>query len=235
MTKNTRHDTLNRHCLSAIAVLLLILSGCASSGKSNSDPNFAAVRPVDSKPMPINTGSIYKSGYEIQLFEDTKASKVGDILTVVFDERTNASKSAKTKTKKESDIQMEAPLVFGRGITKDGVALLQTEVDAEREFKGEGDATQSNSLTGKVSVTVAEVLSNGNLVVRGEKLISLNHGVEHVRVAGIVRPEDINPDNTVSSSKIANAQIVYGGQGAISEVNQKGWLHRFVDSAWWPF
>jgi flagellar L-ring protein precursor FlgH len=106
---------------------------------------------------------------------------------------------------------------------------------ANRAFKGEGDSTQSNSLTGTISVTVAEVLANGNLVVRGEELITLNTGSEHIQLAGIVRPEDVTPSNTIKSSQIANAKIVYGGQGQIADVNKKGWLHKFVDSAWWPF
>jgi flagellar L-ring protein precursor FlgH len=214
---------------------LLVLPGCSTTLKNNSDPDFSAVRPIKSEPLPINTGAIYKSGYDIKLFEDTKASKIGDILTVVFTEKTNASKSAKTNTTKESAVDIAAPTFLGRGITKGGVDLLQAEISGDREFSGEGDSTQSNSLSGTVSVTVAEVLSNGNLVIRGEKLISLNEGVEHIRVAGIVRPEDITPRNTVQSSQIANAQIVYGGEGAIAEVNKKGWLLRLIDSQWWPF
>jgi flagellar L-ring protein precursor FlgH len=112
---------------------------------------------------------------------------------------------------------------------------LQTELVAAREFKGEGDSTQSNSLTGTISVTVSEVLSNGNLVVRGEKLITLNTGSEHIRLSGIVRPDDVTPDNTIRSSQIANARIVYGGNGPVADVNKKGWLQQIVDSPWFPF
>lgn len=218
-----------------LMLMLMLASGCSTTSNSNSDPDFASVRPVSAKPLPITTGSIYKSGYDIKLFEDSKAAKVGDILTVVLSEKTNASKTASTTTKKESDVEIGAPIVLGKGVTKDGVAILQTQMGSDREFSGEGDSTQSNSLSGTVSVTVAEVLGNGNLVIRGEKLITLNTGVEHIRVAGIVRPQDIAPDNTVSSSQIANARIVYGGDGPIAEVNKKGWLQEFIDSGWWPF
>ncbi len=223
--------------LSALATIVLtaLVSGCSTTLDSSASPHFSSVRPVDTRPLPIDTGSIYKSGYDIKLFEDFKAKTVGDILTVVLAEKTNASKKATTKTKKESDIGIAAPLILGRGITHDGVALMQTEVEADREFKGEGDSTQSNSLSGTVSVTVAEVLSNGNLVIRGEKLITLNDGVEHIRVSGIVRPQDITPQNTVSSSQIASAQIIYGGEGVLADANKKGWLLRVIDSAWWPF
>lgn len=221
--------------LLALLLVLLVSSGCSTPIKSKADPDFATVRPVDAQPLPINTGSIYKSGYDIKLFENAVATKVGDILTVVFAEKTNASKSAKTNTKKDTEDDIAAPLVLGRGITHSGVQLLNTDLDAKRKFKGEGDSTQSNSLTGTISVTVAEVLANGNLVVQGEKLIALNQGVEYIRVAGIVRPADISPENTVKSTKIAKAQIVYGGEGAINEVNEKGWLDRIMNSALFPF
>jgi flagellar L-ring protein precursor FlgH len=232
--------TLNTVRTPAVTGLLLMLlavfiSGCATSPVPVSDPDFAPVRPVDSKPLPIETGSIYRSGYEVALFEDTKARQVGDILTVVLQESTNASKKAATNTTKESDIGLAAPTVFGKGITNNGNDILSMDVAADRSFKGEGDTSQSNSLTGTISVTVAEILPNGNLMIRGEKLLTLNQGVEHIRLSGMVRPDDISPENMVPSSKIANARIMYGGQGAVAESNTKGWLQRFVDGPWWPF
>jgi flagellar L-ring protein precursor FlgH len=235
MDKSMINTTANYKVWTIATALIVAGTACSSTNGPGSDPEFATVRPVSAQPLPIDTGSIYKSGYGIKLFEDNKASKVGDILTVVLEEKTNASKQARTKTVKDSDVSVEAPLVLGKGITHNGVALLQTDLVANRAFKGEGDSTQSNSLTGTISVTVAEVLANGNLVVRGEKLITLNTGSEHIQLAGIVRPEDVTPSNTIKSSQIANAKIVYGGQGQIADVNKKGWLHKFVDSAWWPF
>ncbi len=89
-------------------------------------------------------------------------------------------------------------------------------------------------MTGTIAVTVAEVLSNGYLVVRGEKLISINQGDEYVRLSGIIRPRDIDASNMVSSTQVANAQIVYGGQGAIGNANEMGWLSRILQSPWWP-
>lgn len=225
----------NRWWSYAAALLLVNTFGCSTTSNTMADPEFASVRPVSTEPLPIDTGAIYKSGYGIKLFEDNKAKKVGDILTVVLAEKTNASKKATTSTTKDSDVQVGAPIVLGKGVTKDGVAILQTELGAQRAFTGEGDSTQSNSLTGTISVTVAEVLANGNLVIRGEKLITLNTGVEHIRLSGIVRPEDVTPSNKVNSSQIANARIIYGGDGPIADVNKKGWLQRFTDSAWWPF
>lgn len=218
-----------------ILLSLSMLQACAAWNTNDQEVRFATVRPVASKPLPIVTGSIYKSGYEIKLFEDSKAKSIGDILTVVLQENTNASKSASTTTSKDGEVDVGLPTFLGRPITRNGVNLLDTQLDAERAFSGQGDSSQSNSLTGTISVTISEVLANGNLVVRGEKKLSLNQGVEYIRLSGIVRPADIAPDNTVRSSQLANAQIIYGGEGVIAESNKKGWLQRLTDSSWWPF
>lgn len=222
--------------MTALMLLNLLVAGCSTTHQAISDPDFAPVRPVSAMPLPISDGAIYKAGYSVSLFEDTKAHRVGDIITIILQEKTNASKSANTTTAKDSEVNIAAPTIFGRGVGFRGDdAILSASLDAERDFSGTGDSSQSNSLTGRISVTVAEVLRNGNLVVRGEKLLTLNQGSEHVRVSGIVRATDISPNNTVLSSQLANAHFVYGGQGVIAEANTKGWLQRALDSNWWPF
>lgn len=220
----------------ALGLLLLLLGGCASTNhQPQRDPEFAAVRPLAVEPMPVSDGAIYRAGFEQTLFEDPKARRIGDTLTIVLQERTNASKKASTSTKKDAEVKLAAPTVFGKPVRHQGVDVLSASVSAQRGFDGEGDSTQSNSLTGRITVTVAEVLPNGNLVVRGEKLLTLNQGSEHVRISGIVRPVDIRPDNTIQSGQVANARIVYGGQGVLAESNTKGWGQRFFDGPWWPF
>lgn len=214
---------------------VMLLASCAVSQKPVFDPEFAAVRPVQSEPLPVADGTIYRAGYELALFEDKKARKVGDLITVVLQETTRASKKASTSTTKNSAVDLPAPTLFGRGITKGGVDILSGNVETDRQFTGEGDSSQSNTLYGTITVTVSEVLPNGNLFIRGEKLLTLNQGVEHIRVSGIVRSQDIAPDNTVQSSQIANAKIIYGGDGVIAESNTKGWLQRLTDGNWWPF
>ncbi len=219
-----------------LVALLLVLGGCASTQhQPQRDPEFAAVRPVAVQPMPVSDGAIYRAGFEQTLFEDPKARRIGDTLTIVLQERTNASKKASTSTKKDAAIELEAPTAFGLPVKHKGIDVLSASVAAKRGFDGEGDSTQSNSLTGRITVTVAEVLPNGNLIVRGEKLLTLNQGSEHVRISGIVRPVDIRPDNTIQSSQVANARIVYGGQGVLAESNTKGWGQRIFDGPWWPF
>ncbi len=222
--------------VAVILLLNLLVSGCSTTHKAVSDPDFAPVRPIATMPLPISDGAIYKAGYSVSLFEDTKAHRVGDIITIILQESTNASKSANTTTAKDSEISLAAPTIFGRGVGwRSDSEILSASVDAERDFSGTGDSAQSNSLSGYISVTVVEVLRNRNLVVRGEKLLTLNQGSEHVRVSGIIRATDISPDNTVLSSQLANARFVYGGQGVIAEANTKGWLQRVFDSNWWPF
>ena len=106
---------------------------------------------------------------------------------------------------------------------------------SESEFEGSAKASQSNSLKGNISVSVVKVLSNGGLVVRGEKWLMLTNGSEYIRITGIVRSEDVNADNTVSSQKIANARIQYGGTGDFANSTEKGWLTKFFNSKWMPF
>lgn len=214
---------------------MLVSVGCSTTHQAIPDPDYAPVRPVSAKPLPISDGSIYKAGFGVTLFEDTKAHRIGDIITIILKERTNASKTASTTTAKEATVDIGAPTVFGQGVTRNGRPILSASIDAARDFTGEGDSTQSNSLTGEISVTVSDVMPNGNLVIRGEKLLSLNQGSEHIKISGIVRPSDVSPLNTVLSSQVANAHIVYGGQGVLAEANSKGWLQRVFDSNWWPF
>jgi flagellar L-ring protein FlgH len=220
-----------------LAVLLLLVSGCSTTHQAVSDPDYAPIRPISVRPLPVYDGAIYKAGFGLTLFKDTKARSVGDVITVILKERTNATKTASTNTTKEAEIAITAPTIFGRGVTygRGGDAILNATIDAARDFTGEGDSTQSNSLTGEVSVTVAEVYVNGNMLIRGEKLLTLNQGSEHVRISGIIRPTDITPENTVLSTQVANAKIIYGGQGVLADANTKGWLQRIFDSNWWPF
>lgn len=218
-----------------LAVVLSLNSACSTTHQAVSDPEYAPVRPVNAQPLPISDGAIYKAGFSMALFEDTKAHRVGDIITVILQEKTNASKKASTNTAKNSAVSLAAPTLFGRDVLYGGDAILNATIDAERDFQGEGDSTQSNSLSGEITVTVAEVYVNGNMLIRGEKLLTLNQGSEHVRISGIIRPIDIMPSNTVLSSQVANAKIIYGGQGVLADANSKGWLQRIFDSNWWPF
>jgi flagellar L-ring protein precursor FlgH len=116
-----------------------------------------------------------------------------------------------------------------------GSADMNAELQSSKAFKGKGKTDQSNQLNGAISVTVVEVLPNGNLKIRGEKRVTLNQGDEFVRLSGIVRPVDITPANTILSDRIADATFMYTGEGALADSSTKGWLSRVLNSAWFPF
>jgi flagellar L-ring protein precursor FlgH len=169
------------------------------------------------------------------LFENAVARRVGDTLTVRLNERTNASKSSSTSTSKSTNVDLPGPTIAGRPVTVNGTEILNTQIENSTSFDGEGDSSQSNRLEGDITVTVAQRLPNGNLLVRGQKWITINQGREYVRIQGIVRPIDIDPDNSISSLKVADAQIAYGGKGALNDAATPGLLARFFNAPWLPF
>ncbi len=211
---------------------MLLAAGCATA--PSAPPQYAPTLPISAEPAPASPGAIYRSGTEISLFQDQKARRPGDLITIQLVERTNASTSASTKTKKDSATEIEAPTLLGGAVTAKGRPILQNSLSGARSFEGSGDSTQSNRLEGSLTVTVAERLPNGNLVVRGEKWLRLNQGNEFVQIQGIVRPADIAPDNTVLSSRVADARIAYSGRGALAQSNVMGWLTRFFQSPVFP-
>lgn len=214
-----------------LAAAALVLAACSSTPVRD----YALPPEAVAAPAAPADGSIYSSAQNIALFEDRKARQVGDILTVLLVEKTDAKKSAATSTSKENSVGIEGPTLFGRPVTLGGTEVLNFDISADRSFTGAGGSSQSNALSGSLSVLVMRVLPNGNLVVRGEKQLALNQGSETVAVEGIVRPADVAPDNTVRSDRIANARIHYGGRGAVADASAQGWVARFFNSAWFPF
>lgn len=218
--------------VSTLFFSVAIIMGCESMPPKRGDnPEFIAASAPAPIPQQYNNGAIYQAAQTRGLFEDYKARQVGDLLNVLLVEETDASKSAKTSLTKDSDTSVDFEQSSASGTT----GFFGLEMGANRDFEGEGDSEQSNSLEGNISVTVADVLPNGNLVVQGEKWIGLNQGKEYVRLRGIVRPIDIRADNTVLSTQVADAQIYYGGSGAVADTNVAGWLMRFFVSALMPF
>lgn len=218
--------------LSMIALCAASLTGCVSAPNV---PDYSATWPEPPPPASAANGAIYQAGHDIALFENSVARRVGDTLTIRLNERTNASKSSSTSTKKSTSADLPGPTVAGRPVTVNGTEVLTMGVDNETEFDGQGDSRQSNRLEGEITVTVAQRLPNGNLLVRGQKWIGINQGTEFVRLQGIVRPIDIDPDNSVSSLKVADAVISYGAQGALADANAPGLLARFFMFKWLPF
>lgn len=222
--------------LSIILAVLMSLVGCSGMPKE-SHPDYAPAEFVEDHPEQTMapTGSIYLASRNMSLFEDTKARQVGDIVTVILAEATNGAKASDTSLDKSNSNVITNP-IFGADF--DGVSSdleLGFDLSSESAFEGESASNQRNSLQGSIAVTVAKVLPGGNLYVQGEKWLQINQGNEFIRLRGIIRPVDISTNNTILSTKVADARISYGGTGATAEVNMVGWLSRFFMSPLWPF
>jgi flagellar L-ring protein FlgH len=224
---------MKRVAMIPLMTALLALGACATMRPAGE--RFAATAPEPMPSVENANGAIYQVGHDVPLFENSVAHRVGDILTILLSEKTDASKSATTNTAKKTKLALPGPTIAGLPVTVNGTEILNNSLDNSSTFGGSGDSAQSNTLSGYVTVTVAQRLPNGNLLVRGEKNIMINQGTEFVRIEGIVRPVDISPANTVQSYKVANASISYGSRGAINSANSKSWLARFFDSKWMPF
>lgn len=221
------------HCMIA---MLMFLHGCAMlPGPKADDPEYAPVTTATPEPPPASAGGIYQIGHGLSLFDDRRAYQVGDIVTIMLTEKTTASKAANSEISKEDNINIGAGVVLGASPPRAGDLTMETSVASNRDFQAEADADQNNSLQGSIAVTIAEIMPNGLLKVRGEKWITLNTGDEFIRVRGLVRPEDINSSNQVPSTKLADARITYSGTGALADANQQGWGSRFFNSPYWPF
>ena len=175
-------------------------------------------------------GSLYTSATSMRLFDDLKAYRPGDILTVMLQESTVSSKNANTNLGKNASATLSPPNLLGKTYHDISASLSGT-----RSFTGKASASQQNLLTGSVTVVVQKVLPSGALYVKGSKLVRLNQGDEEVFVSGFVRPEDVSRDNKVSSLRLADAKISYTGRGDLAETNTMGWLSRILNSSWFPF
>ena len=216
---------------------VVLFAGCASTDNNAiqaNDPFYAPVVPDIPKEAIVQNGGLFQVGMSNSLYSDVKARRIGDIITVNLRENTNASKSAGTTTNRESTVELQPITGLGGNAVNIGGQSIQLGVDSSNEFTGDAQANQSNSLNGNISVTVIEVLSNQNLVIRGEKWLTLNNGDEYIRLTGIIRPADISPTNEIDSMKIAKARIQYSGTGSFATAQKQGWLSRFFSSEWWP-
>lgn len=219
------------------SLVIITVSGCTTIQATKvlpDDPDFAPILPEENEGPIVPTGSLFKANYVNNIYSDSKAHRVGDIISVILSESTQANKTAKTEVKKENNTTLK-PIVGlgGVPITANGKSI-EFSVDQRTKFKGDSKANQGNSLNGNISVHVLKVLANGNLIIRGEKWLTLNNGDEYIRLTGTIRPQDISSSNTILSNKIANARIQYAGTGAFADSNEQGWLVKFFNGSWWP-
>jgi len=223
--------------LLTLFTVLCFTFGCASIEQTKTlpnDPDFAPILPEMEEEPIVPTGSLFKVNYVNNIYSDSKAHRVGDIISVILNESTQAQKNAKTELKKANSATLD-PItgLGGLPVTFKGDAI-QLGINQSSDFKGDAKTNQGNSLAGNISVHVLRVLPNGNLMIRGEKWMTLNNGDEYIRLTGIIRSQDISATNTIISSKVANARIQYAGTGAFAEAQEQGWLTKFFSSSWWP-
>lgn len=210
----------------ALAVFSALTGGCISVTPPTSVHQPISVRPTAPAPAARAEGAIYATGLAGGLlFEDRRARNVGDTLTIVIAEKTNASKKSATNTGRASNNNFGVSALSGLP----GKSFLGSTLGATSDFSfdGKGESASNNDFTGTIAVTVTEVLSNGNLLVSGEKQVGINQGSEYIRLSGIVNPAQLTAANTVTSTQVADARIEYRGSGAVAENQQTGWLTRF--------
>lgn len=199
-------------------------------GACNTVPPTNVHQPMTARPAPrmdsiAASGSIYQAGASRTLFEDRRARYVGDTMTITITETTSASTKSNTKLSRSSSISASAGPITGLpGKSFQGMELAGS---SSNTLDGKGDAAANNVFTGTITVTVIEVLPNGNLLVSGEKQVAIAQGTEYIRLSGVVNPYFINAANTIASSQLADARIEYKESGTISEAQVMGWLARF--------
>ncbi|MGR5212171.1 flagellar basal body L-ring protein FlgH [Vibrio rotiferianus] len=194
------------------------------------DPAWAPIHPKQ-KPehYAAATGSLFSADHISDLYDDSKPRGVGDIITVTLDETTSATKSANADMSKSNDATMDPLSVGGQELQVGGKYNFSYDLSNSNTFAGDASSKQSNSISGYITVEVIEVLANGNLVIRGEKWMTLNTGDEYVRLSGTIRPDDINFDNTIASNRVSNARIQYSGTGIQQDMQEPGFLARFFN------
>lgn len=197
-------------------------------------------RPADEYQAPREASLFRESSYD-GFFQDLRAHKVGDLVTVNIVETSKASKKADTKTERTSSIDAGIDSLLGYeskmkswGVPKafDNTAMFKASMG--NKFDGSGSTSRDESMTASITARVVEVLPNGNLFIEGTRKIRVNNETQNITLSGIIRPSDISPDNTVLSSYIADARIDYTGSGPVSDKQRPGWLARIVDFVW-PF
>jgi flagellar L-ring protein precursor FlgH len=221
--------------LIAILSLAVLGTGCSVIPPQPlaHSPEFAPVYPQAKDRMPLATGAIYQGRASDNFFGRGRHYQVGDVITVLLNESTQAERTQNSTLSRKSTNDVVPLGIQNKMRTFPGMAGVNL-LGGNIENKGAGTADQKASLEGSVAVTVIDVLANGNLVLRGEKQLALTEGTEIIQVAGVIRPEDVAPNNTVQSRRLANAQITYRGTGDLASATRPGWGTSTLLKLW-PF
>ena len=214
-----------------LIALMMTMSGCAWVPSKPLVQGATTAQPVPGA-APVVNGSIFQSAQPINygyqpLFEDRRPRNIGDTLTIVLQENVRASKSSSANASRDgkTNFGFDAVPRYLQGLF--GNDRASVEAAGGNSFNGKGGGNASNTFSGTLTVTVDQVLANGNLHVVGEKQIAINQGTEFIRFSGVVNPRTISGSNTVPSTNVADARIEYVGNGYINEAQNMGWLQRF--------
>lgn len=209
----------------ALLLVAVSLGGCMTTPMTATHQPMTARAPAREAPIPVG-GSIFSAAGQRGLFDDRLARMVGDTLTVNLVERTQASKNASTSSDRATGVNAAVPTMTRVPLSGllGGLSLSAT---SDNKLTGKGSSAADNAFTGTITVTVVDVLPNGNLVVSGEKQLAINQGEEFIRLSGVINPVFLTTSNTVNSTQMADAKIEYKGSGFIDEAQRMGWLARF--------
>ena len=203
---------------------VLVIAGCTTVPPTNVHQPMTA-RPAPRFEASAGNGAIYQAGTGRPLFEDRRARYVGDTITVNITESTTAS--AKSNNKVDKSNNQKASVTALSGLPGKGLLGLDLGATSSTAFSGKGEAANNNVFTGNITVTVIDVMPNGNLLVSGEKQLAIGNEQEFVRISGVINPSFVDAFNTTASSKVADARIEYKSAGQISEGQIMGWMARF--------
>lgn len=211
--------------LLAFSLVAFAAAPAMAGKKRDAERQFYAPTVVAQPAAPVANGSIFQAsmGYT-PLTSGARATSVGDIITIVLVEKTQATKSNSADTARDGNIGLTPP---STGMLSKLFSASDASASGTSKFTGKGAATQSNALSGEITVTIAAVYPNGTMMVKGEKALTLNRGDEYIQISGLVRQADIGPDNRIASTRVADARIIYTGKGEIARASRQGWLQRF--------
>jgi flagellar L-ring protein FlgH len=225
---STRTSNLDSNAFVALALAAALLLGVVPDVANAKKPRKRDLDYVPAFAMPpappVANGAIFQAsnGYSA-LTNGSRAAMIGDLVTITLVERTQASKSNSASTDRSGEVGLTPPATGPLSFFK----APEASASGGSTFDGKGSAAQSNQLNGEISVTIARIYPNGTMLVRGEKLLTLNRGDENISITGLIRQADIGPDNRVLSTRVADARITYSGKGEIARGSRQGWLNRF--------
>lgn len=208
----------------AILVATSVLAGCVTTTPATAVHQPMTVRPDPRPAVAPANGAIFNVASSRPLFEDRRARFVGDTLTINIVEKTQASKKSDTKAERSQSIDVTVPTIVG--LPFKSAQGMTVGVDSGNKFGGKGENTSANDFISTITVTVIEVLPNGNLLVSGEKQLGLKEGEEFIRFSGVVNPNTITGANTVQSTQVADARMEFKANGFIDSAQVMGWLSR---------